>query len=26
MDIFEIIDLIKSRVSIFGIFKLHDEV
>jgi hypothetical protein len=26
MDIFEIIDLIKDRVSIFGIYKLHDEV
>ena len=26
MDIFEIIDLVKDRVSIFGIYKLHDEV
>ena len=26
MDIFEIIDLIKDRGSIFGIYKLHDEV
>lgn len=26
MDTFDILDLIKERVSIFGIYKLHDEV
>lgn len=26
MSIFDIIDLVKSRVSIFGIYKLHDDV